>query len=772
MFEKSTPYFADLDVEKKFKELSKQGVEKILRQKVPMPIIPQLITERAESLVGPSQSKKHGNKNQLIFTESSVIASSVFEEPALLRKNQKGQSSSSSHSLLSKPLEDDYWVEDSPSLVLKSFSEKKNHIEYAKKHELSASIIKIKVHGFNNFDYNTPYRSASLSSQTGSGFVTAYQGKYIILTNAHVVQNATYIELFSMVNHQKYKAWVEYVSSEADLAIIHPVEESFYKNLKPLKLSDQLHFKIGEDEISVKGYPMGGQELCETFGKITRMEVSAYVNRSQRLMQFQVDAAINHGNSGGPVLKNDEVIGVAFQSNKRGEGLGYVIPTIIIKHFLEDSLAHPLQRGFPELPIEYQSLENKNQRAFLGLKSIENQGVLIKNIPFLFAGRGVLKERDIILSINGKKINSDGTIDYPWREHVDMAHEIKMMHLGDNVAMKILRDGSFLNVSYQLHNRFGDTYHVRPARVNRKPTYLVESGLVFTPVSEDNLQYVSTRIFKKYDIQESRKTHPEEEIIYLSNVLKSAETVGYSTTEGSVLKAINGTTIINMPQLLKILSTIEPGTVFEVTFQDDDILHLKKFDEDQTKKMCRKHDIRALISDDLMPEQIESYFLRDILYNVTHAIDYVRYFDKYGENAPIDFDHEDDIFSDIEKGVTEDAIYQKEVMISPEEDDGVNEEAEFDEDFDEDLDDTDDDEEEADEDDNSDLSFISSDDTEGRKFTGVPSEVLATIGSIAARQRVGFWQNINNRAQAEGLLNNEDDPDDTQAVRRSKRQKK
>ena len=88
------------------------------------------------------------------------------------------------------------------------------------------------------------------------------------------------------------------------------------------------------------------------------------------LLGVQIDAAINAGNSGGPVLNEEGAcVGIAFQSLKDGdtEGIGFVIPTPVIAHFLADYARNGAFTGFPSVGFEWQPLEAPALRASLGM---------------------------------------------------------------------------------------------------------------------------------------------------------------------------------------------------------------------------------------------------------------------------------------------------------------------------------------------------------------------------------------------------------------------
>jgi S1-C subfamily serine protease len=91
-----------------------------------------------------------------------------------------------------------------------------------------------------------------------------------------------------------------------------------------------------QDQCAVVGYPTGGENISITQGVCSRIEMQGYVYATADLLAVQLDAAINSGNSGGPVINDRyECVGVAFQSVDPGEAdsIGYLIPFGVINHF-------------------------------------------------------------------------------------------------------------------------------------------------------------------------------------------------------------------------------------------------------------------------------------------------------------------------------------------------------------------------------------------------------------------------------------------------------
>merc|ERR1719261_419789 len=133
-----------------------------------------------------------------------------------------------------------------------------------------------------------------------------------------------------------------------------------------------------EDDVLCVGFPVGGETISVTSGVISRMEVTTYTQAAAELLGIQIDAAINSGNSCGPAFNaNGECVGVCFQSMgaDEAENIGYVIPTVVVMHFLNDLLKNKQYTGFPTLGVEIQPMENVHLRESCGMEK-KQKGIL------------------------------------------------------------------------------------------------------------------------------------------------------------------------------------------------------------------------------------------------------------------------------------------------------------------------------------------------------------------------------------------------------------
>jgi len=232
-------------------------------------------------------------------------------------------------------------------------------------------------------DVARPWTKQAPAEVTGSGVVI--EGDRI-LTNAHVVQYASQVQIQANQAGDKLLATVVAIAPGIDLAVLKVGDSTFFAQHAPLARANSLP-QI-KDAAFAYGFPTGGDALSITRGIVSRIEFMEY-NSLVSGLRIQIDAAINPGNSGGPVLVNDKMVGVAFAAT--GNNIGYIIPNEEIALFLED-IADGHYDGKPAMFDELQTLENAGLRHYLALGK-EVHGVIVHR-PYRTDAAYPLKEWD------------------------------------------------------------------------------------------------------------------------------------------------------------------------------------------------------------------------------------------------------------------------------------------------------------------------------------------------------------------------------------------
>jgi len=229
----------------------------------------------------------------------------------------------------------------------------------------------------------------------GSGFVIDHDG--YIVTNNHVVDHAASVKL-RLSDDREFDAKVVGTDAQSDLALIKIDAGS----LPELPLGDSDKVRVGEDVIAV-GNPFG------LGGTVTRGIVSAMardIDAGPYVDFIQTDAAINRGNSGGPLLDLEgEVIGVnsaIYSPNGGSVGVGFAIPSNTVKTVIGQLRSSgSVERGW--LGVSIQNVTPEIASA-IGLDG--THGALVADVVSGGPSEGKLKNGDVILSFNGKPVDS------------------------------------------------------------------------------------------------------------------------------------------------------------------------------------------------------------------------------------------------------------------------------------------------------------------------------------------------------------------------------
>ncbi len=458
------------------------------------------------------------------------------------------------------------------------------------------SVVKIFVTS-NPMNYYRPWQSIGSQAGTGSGFVI--QGNRII-TNAHVISDHTFIQVRKESDPKKYTAEVEAVGHDCDLALLTVKDPEFFKDVQPLDFGELPEL---QDTVIVIGFPRGGDKLSITEGVVSRVEIIPYVQSAKKLLAVQIDAAINPGNSGGPVFKDNRVIGVAMQVITSGQNIGYMIPTPIVRHFLED-VSDDSYSGFPTLGIEYYNTENEKLRSFFGLDQDQGGVLITHTLPFSSAD-DMLERRDVVLGIDDVPIAVDGTFAFRGNERLSLSHLISMKQIGDNLKLTVNRQGQVQDIQVRLKPFVG---LVPPPHYFPQPPYYIYGGLVFSVLSVDLLKSFGKKWwqeapvnFMHYLLGEGRmNAQRKRHVVILLDVLPDNINVGYHDYGKEVISRVNGQTFSSFKEFVALIEQ-NPHDYIEFETAQKAMIIMDTNDIDPvTENILTRNNIPARASPDIM----------------------------------------------------------------------------------------------------------------------------------------------------------------------------
>lgn len=440
-------------------------------------------------------------------------------------------------------------------------------------------------------DFDGPWQARTPSNSTGSAVVI---GKGLLLTGAHVVANATFMQIQKLSHPDKAIARVKAVSHDCDLALLEVTEPpNFLDDIEPAEVGDMPHLR---DEVAVVGYPVGGEEISITEGVVSRIEVQRYSHSQRHLLAVTVDAAINAGNSGGPVFGGGKVVGIAFQKLTGVDNIGEMVPPPIIRAFL-DGVEKGKRPEIPALGITTQNLENPLLRKQLSLTDNE-RGVVVLHVDYGGSSDGILQPRDVIMSIDGLPIANNGTVQFMkmFRTRYDVV--LGYRYIGDKVKLEIKRAGKRLTVDVEL--KMWQPLVPR-SRYDQPPQYFVYGGLVFQTLTRD---YLTTwdkwwnkapKEFLNYYYLGYR-TPEQHEVVILTQILADEINVGYSHLYNEAVATLNGKAPLDMVDFVQRLS--EARGVVEITTTSGGMIMM---DADEVRKATARILTRYHIPRDRTP---------------------------------------------------------------------------------------------------------------------------------------------------------------------------
>jgi serine protease Do len=286
-------------------------------------------------------------------------------------------------------------------------------------------------------DNGSERQQPRVQRSSGSGFFITASGE--ILTNNHVIEDADQIRVRLADEETEYRVEVVGTDPATDIALLRIVKPD--RDFSHLSLGDSAAVRVGE-WVMATGNPLN-MEHTVTVGVISAKGRSLGLSpESQSFENFiQTDAAINFGNSGGPLVDlNGNVIGINTAINAAGQNIGFAIPIDVVRRILPQLReSGRVVRGY--LGVSINNLNRTEAEAF-GLSGTD--GALIEQVvPGHAAEKAGMLHGDIIISVDGQSISDT-------RELIDT---ISAMAPGTKVGLGVIRDGKSRDITVTLEER-------------------------------------------------------------------------------------------------------------------------------------------------------------------------------------------------------------------------------------------------------------------------------------------------------------------------------
>jgi S1-C subfamily serine protease len=448
-----------------------------------------------------------------------------------------------------------------------------------------------------NPELQQPWNKAKPADVSGTGFLI--EGNRI-LTNAHVVRYATQIYIQPDQSDQRIGATVESIGYNVDLAVLKLDDESILDGRAALPLDEGLP-RVRSD-VTVYGYPIGGDQLSVTKGIVSRVEFTGGALRTQ------IDAAINPGNSGGPAITDGKVVGIAFAGLRQADNIGYLIPISELRLFLAD-VADGKFDGKGALWDTFQTVENPAIRDWLGLPK-SGGGLMVSALQPIGQDHP-LAVGDVITKIGDTPIDSRGFVKVGDSLNLFFGYLVPGAIVDGKVPLTVSRGGEERVVQVPTASIKKTPLLYRPLD-GEYPRFAIFGPLTFEAASAElvmgaiqspgNAAALSAKASPLLRGIAAWRDFDDQEIVVVPAMPFAHKLMkGYSPPVLCTVKEINGIPVKNLKHLVEILRDSEEEFLrFQFMERGTELMIFpRKEFLDATDEILTDNNIRKQFSDDL-----------------------------------------------------------------------------------------------------------------------------------------------------------------------------
>jgi len=430
------------------------------------------------------------------------------------------------------------------------------------------SLVRIRA-SIQPYDQFRPWQKKSPYGLNGTGVVLP-GGK--VLATAALVANRTEVGLEKPGSAEKCAAEVEAIDYEANLALLQPTDKNFLKGFSGVVLGPALR---AGDKTEVWQLERNG-EMLRNQAEILSAGVGRYPSDEAGFLLYGVRVSLPKRDDSYtlPLMKDGQLAGMMMGYDRDSQE-GTAIPIPMIEHFLKDA-ADGKYEGFTTLGVSWSTLRDPNLRE--EVMAPKSGGLLLTRVnPRGTAGRAGLKEGDVLLSVDGFKLDEDGNYRDSLYGPTAVGNLIRTKPTVGSVArFRISRNGKEMDLTGTYDRKAREEVAIPTLQFDQAPKYLVVGGMVFQELTGVYLQEwgdkwserAPQRLVEYFTFQQEKRTDPDKKVVFLSQVLPSPITLGYLQLSGLVLEKMNGHEINNLAELAKAVDEISSGDiVFE--FRDE-----------------------------------------------------------------------------------------------------------------------------------------------------------------------------------------------------------
>jgi hypothetical protein len=439
------------------------------------------------------------------------------------------------------------------------------------------SLITIEV-THNVYDFLQPW-SLHTEEHRKNGVVV---GPGQVLTTADHMASRTLVRAQKGGRGRWYNAEVQWIDYHANLALLTVSDANFWQGLSPVMLVEPAPTK---GSIEVMRWRDGVLESRK--GDVNRVTIKRGKLTFIDHLQMELTCEIKDAGWSEVVAMGKRLVGLVVYHD---ENVLTVIPAPFISHIIEGH-RHDPAKGLGFFAFLWQRAQNPAvHHAF---KQTAEQGVVVVDAVPYGGNEGVLQPHDVLLQVDGFDIDSEGDYVDPDYGKLLLENLATRRHwAGDEVRMRIWRDGAATEVKYRLPKVEYTVELVPQAVYDRPPEYLIVGGLVFQPLTEPYLRswgadWLRRVPFRLGYYEQEKPTTNRTEVVLLSMVLPDPYNVGYQDFRYLPVHTINGKTITHFQDVQAAFK--QPRDGFHIIeFDQGDWLQEIVLDSNQAEGATRR----------------------------------------------------------------------------------------------------------------------------------------------------------------------------------------
>jgi hypothetical protein len=412
------------------------------------------------------------------------------------------------------------------------------------------SLVSLEINR-EGYDFTQPWTRSSVTVPK-SGVVIDSK---LILTTADQLNDLVMVRIQKGGRGKKYAGELVWLDYHANLALITCADDEFWNGLRKASFMKKIPL---EGDVRLLRWRDGKLEA-------RKMEINRPVIRPGKLtfidlMHLEVDGDVQGIGWSEPVIDGGRMIGL--MSEQTGTG-GLLIPAPFIQRILEARKDGDYP-GLGFFNFFWQRAENPATLKSLKLDSTDQGVIVIKSIAKLNE-ESILKPKDVILEVAGYEIGPEGDYQDPIYGRIMLeALASQKVWAGDEVPMKIWRDGKEMDIKYKLPKAEYKDEMIPDQNFDEPPQFLIAGGFVFQPL---NLPYLKSwggdwQRSAPFQLAYLKQAVPDDEreaIVILSMVLPDQFNVGYQSVRNLIVHEVNGEKIVRLKDIEEALKHPEDG---------------------------------------------------------------------------------------------------------------------------------------------------------------------------------------------------------------------